>query len=326
MIDYTVISSRARLARNLSGVKFPSKITPDEVVIVERAALTAAKKVFDAAFYRISDLNDADLEYLVEGHFISKHLLESPYAALILSKDKRMSVMLQEEDHIRSQYILPGLSLEECFAAVKEYDEMLRGETYLAYDKQLGYLTACPTNVGTGLRASAMMFLPALGMSGGIGELENELKNASLTIRGALGEGSKAEGYRYQISNAISLGVTEDRILNRVESAAKRIKEIEWNTLETHYERDRLRIEDSVMRSDAILRSARILTQDELESLIVYEKIGVMLGLIGAGGVNLDELTLLCKSSSLMRLVGRNSNIDEKRAETVRKAITQKEE
>lgn len=326
MTDYTVISSRARLARNLSGVKFPSKITPDEVSVVERAAIAAAKKVFDAAFYRISDLDDSDVEYLVEGHFISRTLLESPYAALILSKDKKMSVMLQEEDHIRSQYILPGLALQECFAQVKEYDQMLRGETYLAYDKQLGYLTACPTNVGTGLRASVMMFLPALSMAGGIGELENELKSANLTIRGALGEGTKAEGYRYQISNAISLGVTEETILNRVESAAGRIREIEMKTLAAQYDRDRFRMEDSVLRSDAILRSARILTQDELETLIVYEKIGVALGLIDATNVDLDALTLLCKSLSLKRLVGAGANIDAQRAETVRKAITQKEE
>ena len=326
MTDYTVISSRARLARNLSGVKFPSKITPDEVSVVERAAIAAAQKVFDAAFYRISDLDDSDVEYLVEGHFISRTLLESPYAALILSKDKKMSVMLQEEDHIRSQYILPGLALQECFAQVKEYDQMLRGETYLAYDKQLGYLTACPTNVGTGLRASVMMFLPALSMAGGIGELENELKSANLTIRGALGEGTKAEGYRYQISNAISLGVTEETILNRVESAAGRIREIEMKTLAAQYDRDRFRMEDSVLRSDAILRSARILTQDELETLIVYEKIGVALGLIDATNVDLDALTLLCKSSSLKRLVGAGANIDAQRAETVRKAITQKEE
>ena len=326
MTDYTVISSRARLARNLSGVKFPSKITPDEVSVVERAAIAAAKKVFDAAFYRISDLDDSDVEYLVEGHFISRTLLESPYAALILSKDKKMSVMLQEEDHIRSQYILPGLALQECFAQVKEYDQMLRGEAYLAYDKQLGYLTACPTNVGTGLRASVMMFLPALSMAGGIGELENELKSANLTIRGALGEGTKAEGYRYQISNAISLGVTEETILNRVESAAGRIREIEMKTLAAQYDRDRFQMEDSVLRSDAILRSARILTQDELETLIVYEKIGVALGLIDATNVDLDALTLLCKSSSLKRLVGAGANIDAQRAETVRKAITQKEE
>ncbi|MBO7390686.1 MAG: ATP--guanido phosphotransferase [Clostridia bacterium] len=326
MTDYIVISSRARLARNLSGVKFPSKITPDEVSVVERAAIAAAKKVFDAAFYRISDLDDSDVEYLVEGHFISRTLLESPYAALILSKDKKMSVMLQEEDHIRSQYILPGLALQECFAQVKEYDQMLRGETYLAYDKQLGYLTACPTNVGTGLRASVMMFLPALSMAGGIGELENELKSANLTIRGALGEGTKAEGYRYQISNAISLGVAEETILNRVESAAGRIREIEMKTLAAQYDRDRFRMEDSVLRSDAILRSARILTQDELETLIVYEKIGVALGLIDATNVDLDALTLLCKSSSLKRLVGAGANIDAQRAETVRKAITQKEE
>ena len=329
MIDYTVISSRVRLARNLAGLRFPSKISPEEVSVVEKAAFSAAKKVFDASFYRIADLDESERNYLVEGHFISKMLLESPFASLILSKDKRTSVMIQEEDHIRAQHLLNGLSLEDCFEAVKEYDMALRGEAHLAYDKQLGFLTACPTNVGTGMRASVMMFLPALSFTGRIGDLEGELKSANLTIRGALGEGSNAEGYRYQISNAVSLGVTEETILNRVESAAERIKEIERRSLESYYESDRLRVQDNVLRADAILRSARLLSQEELESYIVYEKIGVMLEILPVSGVDFDALALICKPLSLMRLTGQSSMalpLDAKRAETVQKAITRKEE
>ena len=156
MIDYNVISSRVRLARNLMGIKFPSKISAEDVAVVEKAALFAAKQLYDVGFYRIADLKRSDVEYLVEGHFISKMLASSPCASLILSKDKKMSIMLQEEDHVRAQYILSGLALKECFEAVKEYDFILRGAARLAYDKQLGYLTACPTNVGTGMRASVM--------------------------------------------------------------------------------------------------------------------------------------------------------------------------
>ena len=329
MIDYNVISSRVRLARNLMGVKFPSRITPEEVTVVEKAALFAAKQLYDVGFYRIADLKRSDIEYLVEGHFISKMLATAPYASLILSKDKKMSIMLQEEDHVRAQYILSGLALKECFEAVKEYDFSLRGAARLAYDKQLGYLTACPTNVGTGMRASVMMFLPALSMTGRVGELEKELKSAGLTIRGALGEGSKADGYRYQISNAVSIGVVEETILNRVESAVQRIKQIELDTLDAYYASDRLHLEDNVMRSSAVLRSAKLISQEELESLLVYEKIGVLLGLTeGNDNINLDELSLLCKQSSLSRLTGvaPGVELDAKRAQTIQKAITGKEE
>ena len=329
MIDYNVISSRVRLARNLMGVKFPSRITPEEVTVVEKAALFAAKQLYDVGFYRIADLKRSDIEYLVEGHFISKMLATAPYASLILSKDKKMSIMLQEEDHVRAQYILSGLALKECFEAVKEYDFSLRGAALLAYDKQLGYLTACPTNVGTGMRASVMMFLPALSMTGRVGELEKELKSAGLTIRGALGEGSKADGYRYQISNAVSIGVVEETILNRVESAVQRIKQIELDTLDAYYASDRLHLEDNVMRSSAVLRSAKLISQEELESLLVYEKIGVLLGLTeGNDNINLDELSLLCKQSSLSRLTGvaPGVELDAKRAQTIQKAITGKEE
>ena len=325
MTDYSVISSRVRLARNLSGVKFPSKITPDEVAVVEQAARSASKEVFDGRFYRVNELDPAEREYLVEGHFVSPILLNSPYASLILSEDKKISVMLQEEDHVRSQCILPGLALNECFEAVKEYDVALRGKARLAFDKQLGYLTACPTNVGTGMRASVMMFLPALSVMGKIEELEEELRSANLTIRGALGEGSKGEGYRYQISNAVSLGVTEETILNRVSSAVTRLKAIESKMLDVYYDRNRLPLEDSVMRSYAILKSAKLLPQQELEALLINVKIGVMLGLLNINTVNLDELALLCKPSSLMRLTkcgGSELELDAKRAETVRMAIT----
>lgn len=325
MTDYSVISSRVRLARNISGLKFPCAITPEEVATVEQVARTAAKEVFDARFYRIRELDAAEKAYLVEGHYISPILLRSPYASLILSEDGKFSVMLQEEDHVRSQCILPGLALKDCFENVKEYDVALRGKARLAYDKQLGFLTACPTNVGTGMRASVMMFLPALSIMGKIDELEEELKSARLTIRGALGEGSKGDGYRYQISNAVSLGVTEETIINRVESAAKRIKEIESKMLDDYYQRNRLPLEDSIMRSCALLRSAKLMTQQELESLIVNVKIGIMLGLVSIDKVNLDELALLCKPSSLMRLTKCGNSpleLDATRAQTIQKAIT----
>ncbi len=329
MSDYTIMMSRVRLARNFSDYKFPSCITPQEVERIEKCALSAAKDVFDPRFYRIKDLDRAESLYLVERRLISPALLQSPYGSVILSSDKTMSVMLMEEDHLRAQCFRSGLALNECFEAVKEYDLSLRGKATLAYDKKLGYLTACPTNVGTGMRASVLMFLPALSIMNRIGDLDEELKNANLTIRGALGEGSKGEGYCYQISNAVSIGISEETIMNRVASAVEKIKTIELNMLDLYYQRNRLRIEDSVARSYAILSSAKLLSQEELESLLVNLKIGILLGLITLNGVDLDELALLCEPASIVRLTKCGDTPDERdiaRAITVKKTISSKED
>ena len=329
MIDYTVISSRVRLARNISECKYPSRITPEEVDLVYNTARDAAKEVMDSSFYTMRELSSAEKSYLVERHLISPMLLDAPYGAVILSKDKQLSVMLLEEDHIRAQCFRKGLALDDAFEVVKEFDLALRSKARLSYDKQWGYLTACPTNIGTGMRASVMMFLPALSLCKKLDYLEEELKSANLTIRGALGEGSKGEGFCYQISNAVSLGVSEETILNRVGSAAERIKRIEKDLLDDYYNRNKIRVEDSVSRSFAILGSARLLSQQELESLVVNVKIGVNLGLVPLEHVNLDELTLLCEPASLMRLTGCGDSPEERdiaRARTVRKTITDKED
>ena len=329
MIDYTVVMSRVRLARNISGYRFPSKITPSEAKDVERIALSAAREVFEPRFYPIRDMKQAEIEYLVDCHLISPMLAESRYGAVILSKDKQLSVMVEEEDHIRSQCFRNGLALKECFDKVKEYDLALRSKARLSYDKQLGFLTACPTNVGTGMRASVMMFLPALSLCNEIGGLEEELRGAGLTIRGSFGEGSKGEGYCYQISNAVSLGVSEETILSRVQSAAIKIKTIENDLLDRYYVQNRLRVEDSVARAYAILSSAKLLSQQELESLMIHVKIGELLGLLPELNMKPDELVLMCTPSSLVRFTGCGDTPEERdaaRAATVQKVITNKED
>ncbi|HCJ01804.1 MAG TPA: ATP--guanido phosphotransferase [Clostridiales bacterium] len=328
MTDYTVITSRVRLARNLAEVRFPSRINAGEVEKVYRAAFSAAKEVFDPTLYQIGSLSEEEKCYLVERHLISPMLAESPYGGVILSKDRQLSVMLLEEDHIRSQCFRKGLALEDAFASLKEYDLALRAKCRLAYDKKIGYLTACPTNVGTGMRASVLMFLPGIALNAGLNDLVEELKAAGLTIRGALGEGSEGDGFCYQISNAVSLGVSEETILNRVSSAAEKINHIEKNLLQKYYQQNRNRLEDSVARAVAILSSAKLLSQEELESLIVSVKIGVILGLVDMDHVNLDDLALLCKPYSLVRLTECENTSEARdfaRARTVRKTITDKE-
>ncbi|MBP5405293.1 MAG: ATP--guanido phosphotransferase [Clostridia bacterium] len=328
MNDYTIVSSRVRLARNFADVPFPSRASDADAAYVAKAVLAAAKSVREGKFYAMEGLDKREKAYLVERHLISPALASAPYGAAFLSKDKRLSVMIMEEDHVRAQSFASGLALKACFDEVKEYDLALRAKAPLAYDKKLGYLTACPTNVGTGMRASVMMFLPGITMQGGIEELEEELKEANLTIRGALGEGSKGEGYCYQISNGVSLGVSEETILNRVTSAAEMILEIEGKMLERCYSEDKLALEDAVFRALAILGAARTLSQKELEYYMVYLKIGVSLGLIAPLHVDPDELLVMCKPYGIIQLthcddtpVGR----DVARAEFIRNIIHAKE-
>ncbi|MBQ9369744.1 MAG: hypothetical protein IJU10_01565 [Clostridia bacterium] len=325
MTEYTVVGSRVRLARNIADVRFPSRATREDAEYVARYVVAAGKRVTEGTFYRMSSLDKSERSYLVERHLVSPALASSPFGAAYISKDKHLSVMIMEEDHVRAQSFFPKLALQECFDAVKEYDIALRSKVRPAYDKQLGYLTACPTNVGTGMRASVMMFLPALSILHKIDELEDELKRANLTIRGSLGEGSKGEGYCYQVSNGVSLGVSEETILNRVTSAANRIVEIESKMLAAYYEREKLRVEDSVYRAVAILGAARTLSQKELEAYMVYLKMGVMLGLIPPTKIDPDELLLMCKPYGIVQLTHCGNTPAERdvaRAELIRKIMT----
>ncbi len=326
-MDYTVITSRVRLARNLADTFFPSRAGLAEAEKVESAVEAAMKKYPGVRYYKMSELDDKEKKYLVERRLISAALTEMPFGSVAIDMDKHLSVMMMEEDHIRAQSFSSGLNLDDCFDRVKDFDLSLREKVRLAFDKNLGYLTACPTNVGTGMRASVLMFLPALSFLGKIEELEEELKSANLTIRGALGEGSQGEGYCYQISNGVSLGVSEETIINRVASAAVKIETIEKDLLSAYYERDKIRLEDAIFRSYALLSSARVLSQKELENLVVNAKIGVMLGLIDLD-VNLDDVTIMCKPLSLEKLTGCGSTPQERdvaRANTVRKIIKGRE-
>lgn len=328
MNDYTIVSSRVRLARNFADVPFPSRASAEDAEYVAKTVLSAVKDVTEGKFYAMADRDKREKAYLIERHLISPALASAPYGAAFLSKDKHLSVMMMEEDHVRAQSFAGGLALQDCFEKVKEYDLSLRAKVSLAYDKKLGYLTACPTNVGTGMRASVMMFLPGITMQGGLEELEEELKKANLTIRGALGEGSKGEGYCYQISNGVSLGVSEETIINRVASAAEMILDIEGKMLERYYAEDKLAVEDAVFRALAILGAARALSQKELEYYMVYLKIGVSLGLIAPLKVDPDELLVMCKPYGVIQLThceDTPAGRDIARAEFIRNIIHAKE-
>ena len=204
MNNYTdvVISTRVRLARNAEGIPFPRKLNDERAFsIIMKAGETTAKSLFGFKFYQMGHLEDIDRQAIFERHLISRDLTQNlKTGAVIISDSEDMSIMINEEDHYRIQAISKGFDIKDAYQRAVDFDNALAGNIKLAFTDKLGYLTSCPTNVGTGLRASVMVFLPALTMSGKINPLIDSIQQLSLTVRGVYGEGSGADGYMYQIS------------------------------------------------------------------------------------------------------------------------------
>ncbi|MBO5305181.1 MAG: ATP--guanido phosphotransferase, partial [Clostridia bacterium] len=223
----TVLSSRIRLARNLEEYPFEPYLSGEQATEI----INSVAPLFEKGGFERLDFMDIDpmkAGMLLEKHYVSRDFLnkKSPHT-LMLSESMGIAVMLCEEDHLRIQSILPGLSLDEAFRNACAVDDFLSGEVKIAYSEDLGYLTHCPTNLGTAMRASVMMFLPALTMAGKIDSLASRLSKIGLTMRGFYGEGTRAEGALYQISNQITLGITEEDILQKLTDAVKQITESE---------------------------------------------------------------------------------------------------
>lgn len=276
MIDNggVVISSRVRLARNVSGLPFPHKLRH------ERGAMIA-KQVYDTLassgtynLYRISSSNELDLDVLKEKHLISEDLLHADNGAAIINDGETVSVMINEEDHIRAQCILRGFKLDEAYAEIDKIDDIIGGKIRYAYDDRLGYLTCCPTNVGTGMRASVMMFLPALALADGIESCINAVSRLNMTVRGVYGEGSKADGFIYQVSNCKTLGVTEGEIIASVKNCIGSLVESELIARDRLLHGKGAEMRDRIYRAWGLLTNAYSLSTAEFMSLMAYVKLG----------------------------------------------------
>lgn len=337
MTDYTlgtVISSRIRLARNLNGYPFPARLKSDrQAKEIIRAVSAAINKVGEFRLYYMDGISRDEALNLVENRLISPALINTPSRSAVLIREKPeeksennapsgkentdvaevgglqydLSVMINEEDHLREQCIAEGLSLRKAYGLMSEKDTLIARSIPFAYDERLGYLTACPTNLGTGLRASVMMFLPALEIGGMMPDVIKSATKLGLTVRGAYGEGSTAKGYIYQVSNEVTLGVNEDKILGEVEAVVKTIIKMEAS------ERQRLRdcrqstaIKDKCMRAYGVLTNCALLNNDELDSLCADVKLAACLGFLKINRISaLDELMHKTKPYSLNALSGR---------------------
>lgn len=266
------VSTRVRLARNLKEYPFPSRLTAEQLNCINKAVWDAVpdKKEFD--YIELSDLNKAQRLALCEQHLISPEFAEKNDGhAVIMNKDRSVCIMLCEEDHIRIQVLCAGFALKKAYDTAEAIENELEKKLSFAFDKDLGYLTECPTNLGTGMRASVMLHLPALEAANGIESLSRAVAKIGLTLRGTYGEGSSAAGSLYQLSNQITLGIDEKSAVENLAAVTKQVMEKELEARKT-VGRDKL--EDMVYRSLGILKSARMLSGAELSKHLSNLRLG----------------------------------------------------
>ncbi len=321
-----VFSSRVRFARNITSLPFPDKLTGEEGIysVLMRGVEKALAPLGEFRMYRMNGLDHTEAQSLVERHLISPALVGSRYGAVMISALQDLSVMINEEDHIRAQCIVSGFDLAGAFKRLVEADKAMAAQLDFAFDEKYGYLTACPTNMGAGMRASFMVFLPGLALSGSLGSVLNTLPKFGVTARGVYGEGSGAQGFMYQISNQAMIGAGEEEILGRVTKVAESFIRAERAAREELARRGGVDLKDKIMRAYGVLTNACKISSEEFMELIAYVKLGICLEYIAADADKADELITLTQPAMLCKAAGKKLNAEERditRARIVQKAL-----
>lgn len=279
-----VVSCRARLARNLVGHHFAAKASTEHQEGVIAKVLAAAKhgrQMRTAAFYGMDALDANDRRVLVERHLISPALAESEARCGVLyNRDESLSIMINEEDHLRLQAIFPGIQAEAAWDQVSALDDQLNGTLECAHDGDLGFLTACPTNTGTGLRMSVLIHLPGLVLTEDMERVVQGLNQLSFAVRGVYGEGSNATGNLFQVSNQATLGCSEEKIVKELSGITRQLVEYERDAQEILLSDARYQVEDKVWRAFGLLRHARVLSSQEFMNLLSAVRLGHSLSLL----------------------------------------------
>lgn len=327
-----VISSRVRLARNLKDYPFPllSVESQADAVINDVKKVLKSKKMKETAafeFIEMDNINDLQKRVLVEKHLISFNLAnEAKKGAVALSENESISIMLNEEDHIRIQCLFPGLQVYEAWKLADKIDDIMENSLNYAFNGSRGYLTSCPTNVGTGIRASVMLHLPALVITGQINRIISAITQVGLTVRGIYGEGSEALGNIFQISNQITLGQSETEIIDNLYGVVNQIIEHERNARKALIKDKRVQIEDRVNRALGILSYAKIIDSNEATQRLSDLRLGIDLGMInGISSAVLNELIVITQPGFLQQYAGQILTPDErdiKRATIIRERLS----
>jgi protein arginine kinase len=326
-----VISSRVRFARNLDNYSFSAKIEEEEAIALvnEVKGITNSLSEKDhRMFYscNISTLSEIDKIAMVERHIVSPLLAEKEQTTgLILSEDETVSIMVNEEDHVRIQAIVGGMNLEQAYEIADHIDDIAYDKLHFAYDEKYGYLTSCPTNVGTGMRASCMVFLPALSTARMIQRLIEEVGKYGVTIRGIYGEGSKSLGNIYQISNQKTMGNSESEIIENLKRVVLQVVKQERKRREYMLSVGADEIEDQVFRSYGVLKYAKQISSEDAMTLLSQLKFGADCGLINFDReFNIHRLMMGVQPGSLQWTLGKNVGSitrDQSRAEYIRKEL-----
>ena len=324
--NMVVLSSRVRLARNVAGCVFPSAAdaeTREKVIGYFESALARSKKLSQGRLIKASELTDLDKSFLVERHLMSPTFMQgSNSGALYVSEDEKVSIMVNEEDHFRIQALAPGLDPETPFKAAGEYDNEIGGLLEFDYDPDFGFLTACPTNVGTGLRASVLIHLPGLVITKEIDRVITKITQMGVAVRGFYGEGTDVLGNLFQVSNQNTLGISEEETLKLIKNVTQKIIEEEASARERLIDEASDQISDKIWRAYGILKYARVLTSEEVMNLLSAVRLGVAMKIINNIDISLiNQLLLLSQPAHLQKYYSEEMTPDKRdvvRAEMVR--------
>lgn len=295
-----VLSTRVRLARNLATAPFPDRANPaqrGDVLSKCKTILGALPQMEKGVFFDVQSLSDLEKQTLVERHLISRELCESePGAGVYVRKDQSCSVMINEEDHLRIQFLKTGFNLKSIWKQIDAFDTELEKSFDVAYSPDLGYLTACPTNLGTGLRASVMMHLPGLFITEQMERVVRAVNQLGITVRGLFGEGSDATGHIFQISNQHTLGESESEIVERLGNVLKTVIDHEVNARFKHLEEQRHQMLDKIGRAFGILRNAHGINSNEAMNHLSLMRLAVDFGMLPEQHrADIDRLFIECQ-------------------------------
>jgi protein arginine kinase len=312
-----VVSTRIRLARNLSEYPFPNKLNTKSRTALNNIIKDAVEmdNKFDLRFVEMKSLARFEAASMAERHIISPEFAsDADGRALMISKDEDICIMLNEEDHIRIQIMKSGFALDEAYQVADEIDDLLGNKLEYAFDERIGYLTQCPTNLGTGMRASVMLHLPALTMNGQIHKLINTISKLGLTFRGAFGEGTKATGDMYQLSNQITLGISEEFAIKNLKAITLQLCANERAAREELLKS--IDTEDAIFRAYGTLKWARLLSTQELMDNLSLVRLGSVAGKISVPVETLNELMISMQPASINVMA--QQKLDEKERDTIR--------
>ena len=312
-----VISTRVRLSRNIKGIPFINRASKEELKeVYDKVKEITPSLGYNLKFLSLDDMDSITKQSLVEKHLISPDFAKTkmPYTAVVINDDENICIMVNEEDHIKLQVFTSGLDIDNLLNLAIEIDEKMESLIPYSYHEKYGFLTACPTNVGTGLKISTLVHIPALQMTGNLNKMLNIINNLGMNVRGLYGEGTKAEGDVYQVSNNQTLGITEKEIAKNLNLLAQKI--IDQERLARKYlSKNSLKLEDEVYRSYGIFANARRLGEDEALELLSKVKLGTDLGIIKElNDKKVRELMLYTKPANMQIKLGTKLSVIDQEA------------